>query len=244
MTASSIEASPQRYARAAGVLYLLVIVLGGFSEGYLINRLVVPGDAAATAHNIVASQGLWRLGVAGDLLVPLLAVVQIWVVYFLLRPVSRSLVLLDVFLGLVSLAVEAVSKLFLLLVLPLLVNPAYGDALGERPLQLLVSGSLLAHEISFNITLVFFGCACLVEGYLIYRSTYLPRFIGVLMQLAGVSYLVSCTAALFAPSLAERLLPASLLPALLGESSYCLWLLIKGVDVTKWNARLRALAPS
>jgi hypothetical protein len=78
-----------------------------------------------------------------------------------------------------------------------------------------------------------------VEGYLIFKSGYLPRFVGVLMQVAGASYLVACFAALFAPVLADLIIPAILLPPLIGESAYCLWLLVKGVNVAKWNERIR-----
>jgi hypothetical protein len=76
-----------------------------------------------------------------------------------------------------------------------------------------------------------------VNGYLIYRSGYLPRLIGILMQIAGVSYLTACFAALFAPTFADLITPAILIPPLIGETSFCLWLLVKGVNVAKWKER-------
>jgi hypothetical protein len=231
---------PQAYARLGGVLYLAIIVFGAFSEGYVMNTLIVAGDAGATAGNIMASRGLWSVAVAADLVIPVLAVVGVWISYVLLRPVSKTLVLLDVFLTLVSLAVEAVSKLFLLLVLPVLSTSNYLPAFEHRQLGVLANLALRAHGIAFDIALVFFGCACLVEGYLLYKSGYFPKFIGVLMQIAGLCYLISCFADLLAPSIADLITPAILLPPLLGELSYCLWLLIKGVDVGKWNERTRA----
>ena len=231
---------PQAYARLGGVLYLAIIVFGAFSEGYVMNTLIVAGDAGATAGNIMASRGLWSVAVAADLVIPVLAVVGVWISYVLLRPVSKTLVLLDVFLTLVSLAVEAVSKLFLLLVLPVLNTSNYLPAFEHRQLGVLANLALRAHGIAFDIALVFFGCACLVEGYLLYKSGYFPKFIGVLMQIAGLCYLISCFADLLAPSIADLITPAILLPPLLGELSYCLWLLIKGVDVGKWNERTRA----
>ena len=231
---------PQAYARLGGVLYLAIIVFGAFSEGYVMNTLIVAGGAGATAGNIMASRGLWSAAVAADLVIPVLAVVGVWISYVLLRPVSKTLVLLDVFLTLVSLAVEAVSKLFLLLVLPVLNTSNYLPAFEHRQLGVLANLALRAHGIAFDIALVFFGCACLVEGYLLYKSGYFPKFIGVLMQIAGLCYLISCFADLLAPSIADLITPAILLPPLLGELSYCLWLLIKGVDVGKWNERTRA----
>jgi hypothetical protein len=237
MTNKTIAASPQVYARTGGVLYLAIIVFGAFAEGFVMNKLVAPGDAATTAHNIMASPGLWRLAVAGDLIIPVIAVAGVWISYVLLSPVSRSLILLDVFFTLVSLAVEAVSKLFLLLVLPILSTTGYLNAFEPRQLEILANIALRSHDLVFNIALIFFGCACFVEGYLIYKSGYFPKFIGILMQLAGFCYLVSCFAALFAPALADLITPAILLPPLFGELSYCLWLLIKGVNIDKWNER-------
>jgi hypothetical protein len=231
--------SPQVYARTGGVLYLVTIVFGAFAEGFVMNKLVVPGDAATTAHNIVASPGLWSAAVAGDLIVPIIAVAGVWISYVLLSPVSKSLILLDVFFTLVSLAVEAVSKLFLLLVLPILSTTGYLRAFEPRQLEVLANLALRSHDVVFNIALIFFGCACLVEGYLIYKSGYFPKFIGILMQLAGVCYLIACFAALFAPALSDLITPAILLPPLIGESAYCLWLLIKGVNIDKWNERMR-----
>lgn len=239
MTVHRIENFPQRYARTGGALYLVIIVLGAFAEGFVTDRLIVPADAAATAHNILGSPQLWRLGVAGDFMVVLLAVPLLWIEYLLLRPVSRSLVLLAVLFNVVSLAVEAISKLPLLLVTAVLEPADYLKAIEPQQLQVLVSLVLKAHGIAFNIALIFFGFACLVNGYLIFRSGYLPRFVGVLLQIAGISYLIACFAALFAPAFADMILPAILLPPLIGESSFCLWLPVKGVNVAKWRARVQ-----
>lgn len=238
MTNRTLATSPQVYARTGGVLYLVVIVFGAFAEGFVMDKLIAPGDPATTAHNIMASRGLWSLAVAADLIVPIIAVAGVWISYVLLSPVSKILILLDVFFTLVSLAVEAVSKLFLLLVLPILSTTSYLQAFEPRQLEILANLALKSHDFVFNIALIFFGCACLVEGYLIYKSRYFPKFIGILLQLAGFCYLVSCFAALFAPAVADLLTPAILLPPSIGESSYCLWLLIKGVDIGKWNERM------
>lgn len=242
MAKHSIENSPQRYARAGGALYLAIIVLGAFAEGFVANKLTVAGDAAATAHNILASPQLWSLSVAGDLIVVLCAVPLLWIEYLLLKPVSKQLVLLAVFFNLMSLAVEAVSKLYLLAVMPTLGSAAYLTAFAPSQLEVLAAIVLRSHDIAFNIALIFFGFTCLINGYLIFKSGYLPRLVGILMQLAGLSYLIACFAALFAPAIADLISPAILLPPLIGESSFCLWLLVKGVNIAKWNERL-GLAP-
>jgi len=238
MAKQSVENFPQRYARWGGVLYLAIIVLGAFAEGFVANKLVVSGDAAATAHNILASPGLWRFSVAGDLLVVLFAVPLLWIEYLLLRPVGKQLVLLAVLFNLVSLAVEAISKLFLLVVVPTLGTADYLRAFGPQQLEVLANLALRSHDIAFNIALIFFGFTCIVNGYLIFKSGYLPKFVGVLMQIAGLSYLTACFAALLAPAFADLITPAILLPPLVGESSFCLWLLVKGVNVVKWKERV------
>jgi hypothetical protein len=236
-----IRTSPQAYARLGGALYLIVILFGAFAEGFVRDRLIVSGDLLSTAHNIVGSQAMWRLAVACDMIVPLLGVVGAWISYVLLRPVSRSLILLNVFFTLMSLAVESVSKVFLFLVLPILTSRSYVDTFQPQELQGLANLAIRSHDITFNIALIYFGVSCILEGYLLYKSGYFPKVIGILMQLAGLSYLASCFAIFFAPGFASVTTPGFQLVAFIGESSYCLWLLIKGVDVAKWNERIGAV---
>ncbi len=237
MTNQHFDNSPQLYARLGGALYLGIIVLGAVAEGFVASKLIVAGDAAATAHNILGSAGLWRASVVADFTVVLLAVPLLWIEYLLLKPVSRHWVLLALLFNLISLAVEAVSKLFLLVVMPTLASADYLRAFEPKQLEVLANLALNSHDIAFNIALIFFAFTCLVNGHLIFRSGYLPKFVGVLMQVAGASYLVACLAALFAPALADTITPWILLPPLVGESSFCLWLLVKGVNVPRWKAR-------
>lgn len=239
MSASPLDTNPMRYARLGGALYLAIILGGGFAEGFVMNKLLVAGDAAATARHILAAPNLWRLGTAANLLVVLCAVPLLWIEYLLLRPVSKTLVMLAALLNLVSLAVESVSKLFLLLVLPVLQSPEYLQAWGPGRLASLANLLLKSHGVAFNIALIFFGGTCLVNGYLIFKSGFLPAVLGLLMQVAGAAYLVACLAEFFTPALANKLLPGLLALPLLGETSLCLWLLIKGVGVEKWLERQR-----
>ncbi|GGG61653.1 DUF4386 domain-containing protein [Hymenobacter glacieicola] len=234
MTSSFPTTSPQRYARLGGALYLAIIVFGVFSEGFVMSKLLVAGDAAATARNLQAAPGLWQWAVGLNVLLVLCAVPLQWIEYVLLRPVSHRLVLLALVLNLVSLSVESVSKVFLLLVLPTLENPSYGSALGPQQVAVLAHLLLQAHGVAFNVALLFFGLTCLVNGYLIFKSGYLPKALGVGLQAAGAGYLVSCGAALFAPALAGVLLPALLLLPFAGELSLSLWLLLKGVNTAAW----------
>jgi hypothetical protein len=239
MATKTIEDAPRFYARVAGVIYLLVIVFGGFFEGYVMDKVVVSGDIITTAHNIAASSDLWRISVAGNLIVPMIAIVQLWIEYMLLKPVSKNGALLFLLLNLASLAVESVSKVFLLMIAPMLSAAGFSRGLDTHERQSLAVFAFSAHNISFNITLLLFGLACLVLGHLIFWSRYLPKAIGVLIQIAGACYLTASFSELFFPRLANFLTPWILLPALLGESSLCLWLLVVGVNVKRWNERLR-----
>src|SRR5271165_6508711 len=156
MPMHTVENSPQRYARIGGALYLAIIVLGAFAEGFVTNKLIVSGDIATTALNILGSPGLWRLGVAADLIVVLLAVPLLWIEYLLLRPVSKQLALLALLLNLVSLSGESISKLFLLSVMPTLESAEFLKAFDAHQTQILADLSLRSHDVAFNIALIFF----------------------------------------------------------------------------------------
>lgn len=240
MASHAVETSPQVYARVGGVLYLIIIVAGLFGEVFVRGALVVSGDATATARNILASPLLWRAGIAGNLFHLACAVALTLVFYVLLRPVSRRLALLAVFFELVSISVEAIVKLNLVATLFPLGNAEYLKVFEPEQLHALAYLSIRAHATGFGISLIFFGFACLVLGYLIFRSGYLPRLLGVLMQIAGLSYLVNSFAQILAPGVAAMLLPAILLPAFIGETSLCLWLIVKGVNVPKWQDKANA----
>jgi hypothetical protein len=227
--------SPQLYARLGGVLYLAIIALGMFGEMFVRGSLVVPGEAAATANNIEASQLLWRMGIAGDLLMQVLDVPVIVVLYLLLKPVSKSLALLATLINLVQTAVLAANKLNLLVPLFLLENSGYLKEFSSAQLDALSYLAIKAHGFGFGIGLIFFGVACLVRGYLIFRSGYLPKALGVLTLLAGLSYLTNSFALLLAPSFAASIFPAILMPAFIGELALCLWLIVKGVNLERWK---------
>lgn len=235
---ASFERSPQPYARICGVFYLAIILLGLFGEMFVRGALVVPGDPAATASAIAASPLLWRAGIAGDLLMHVLDVPVIVIFYLLLRPVSEGLALLSTLMNLVQTAVLAVNKLNLVAPLLLLGDAGYLKVFPAEQRDALSYLAIVAHTHGFGIGLVFFGFACLVQGWLIARSGFLPGILGLLLVLAGLSYLANSFALLLAPSLAAAMFPAVLLPAFVGELSLCLWLIVKGVDLQAWQRRV------
>ena len=235
MTTRTIETSPQLYARIGGVLYLIIIVIGLFGEAFVRDRLIVSGDAAATAANIMSHESLWRFHIAAELFLLICAVALLWILFALLRPVSKGLALLAAFFNLVSIGIEAATTMYLLEALFPLGNAAYLKAFTPEQLDALASLSLKSHGYGFGVSLLFFGCLCLIVGYLIFKSGYLPKTIGVLMQIAGVCYLTNSFALILSPAVANRLFPAILVPAFIGEASLCLWLLVRGVKVEKWE---------
>ena len=232
------ETSPQVYARIGGVLYLIIIIIGFCSEFFVRDKLVLSGDVTvtATANNIVTSESLWRISIAGELILLVCAVALTLILYVLLRPVNKNLALLAVFFNLVEFPIEAVSKLCLFAALFLSGNADYLKAFEPHQLHALVRISLKLHDYGFGIDLVFFGFACLVYGYLLFRSDYFPKTLGVLMALAGLSYLANSFTLILAPVYAGTTFLLLVL-ALIGELSLCLWLIVKGVNVPKWNQR-------
>ena len=158
------------------------------------------------------------------------------VFYVLLRPVNRDLALMAVLFNVVAVAVEAVSKLFLLPSLFVLGKASYLQSFTPEQLHALAYLSNRSHSHGFNASLIFFGCECLLIGCLVFRSRFLPRALGVLMLAAGAAYLANSFALLLAPALASIVL---LVPAFVAELSLALWLLVKGVDLPAWHAAQR-----
>jgi hypothetical protein len=242
MATHSPSFSPQPYARAAGVAYLIIIVLGFIGEMFIRSKLIVSDDPAATAHNILTHSLLWRFGIAGDITMHICDAVVGVVYYILLKPVNKNLALMALFLGLVQTAVLVANKMNLVMPILLLGNGAFLKASDQHQLELLSYLAVAAHGYGFGIGLIFFGCECLLDGWLIIKSGYFPRVFGVMIQIAGLCYLLNSFALILSPSLSDALFPAILLPPFIGELSMCLWLLFKGVNLAKWNERLN-MAP-
>ncbi len=238
MTASTPDFSPKTLARIGGALYVFIIVAGVFGELFVRDALIVSGNAAATAANVAAHEGLWRLGIAGDLLMHVADLPLLVILYVLMRPVNRDLALLVLLFDAVQSAALVVSKMNLLMPLFAGGDAAYLKAFTPEQLQALSYLSMRMDTHGFGFGLIFFGCGCLVLGYLIRRSGYLPWILGALIQLAGACYLVNSFALILAPTLAGALFPAIMLPPFVAETSLALWLLVKGVDVPRWTSRV------
>lgn len=229
-------------ARVGGALYLVIIAIGLLGETVVRGSIVVPGNAAATAANLRSMEWLWRLGVAGEVVLLACATALAVILYVLLRRVGPELALAGVFFNLVSIAVEAVAAVSLAGALSPLSSAPYLNALAPEQRNALVMFAVRSHGTGFSIALVFFGVECVILGYLIHRSGYIPKIIGLLMAIAGVCYVVNSFAVLLSPPLASSLFPAILIPCFVAELTLALWLLVKGVNLEKWNGRGDAAA--
>ena len=183
------EASPLLKARIAGVLYLIITVAAAFAEVFVRGKLVIYGDAAATATNILAHERLYRLAGAADLIAFTCDAAVALIFYQLLKPVSRSLSLFAACFRLLHVAIVAVNTLSHFAPLVLLGGDRFLTAFNTDQLQALALVSLSLHGTGYNIGLVFFGFHCLLIGYLICRSVFLPRIRGALLAIAGLCYL-------------------------------------------------------
>ena len=230
-------------ARMAGVLYLIIIVFAGFSQGYVRSTLIVPGDAATTANNIMASESLFRIGFVSDLIAFLSDLVVAVLLYVLLRPVSKTLSLIAASLRLV--AHPAIASLNLLnhfMALLLVSGADYLTVFEPDQVYALVLFFLNAHTYGYLIAGVFFGLHCLVLGYLLFKSGFFPKFLGVLLVIASAGYLMESFGNFLFPGYEALLASIVGWSAGIAEVLLCLWLLVKGVNVEKWEKRVREFA--
>jgi hypothetical protein len=230
MTDGTVDISPQLYARMAGVSYLLGSLMSVFGQMVVLGMLVVSGSATTTAANILSHEFLFRLGFVSSLMTVPFHIVWAVLFYGLFRPVNRSVSLLAGFVMLVACTMWALSSLLHLAPLLVLQGKISLSAFAPEQLQALALMLLKLNAQAYDIGLVFFGFWCVLIGYLIFRSTFLPRIIGALEVLAGLGYLT-----LLWQPFAHYLYPYNLALAGPGEISLLLWLLVKGVNVRKWK---------
>src|SRR6266404_551769 len=229
------ETSPRLKARIAGVLYLLAMLTGIFAQGFVSGSLVVDSDAAATATSILAHRGLFQLGFAVYLIEMACQIAVTALFYDLLKPAGRSVSLVAAFLGLTGCIIKTLSRLFFIASLFILGGAHYLSVFSTEQLQALALLFLRVNDHGAAIALVFFGFYALLTGYLIVRSTFLPRILGVLSIFGGLGWLTF----LYQP-LGYRLFPYIAALGILGAALLMLWLLVFGVNEQRWKERARA----
>lgn len=222
--------SPLFKARMGGFCWFMCFLTSIYPM-IISGRLIVAGDPAATAANLLSNETLFRLGTASLLVSTAFHVGATLFVYEVLKPVNRSLSLLAAFFSLVACAVGAFSCVFDLVPFILLKGAPYlTTAFTVDQLQALTLMFLKVRVQANDIALSLFGLHCFGVGYLVFRSTFMPRIIGVLMLMAGVGWLT-----FLLPPVAQSLAPFNMMPGAFGEVSLALWLLLKGVNVQRWN---------
>lgn len=217
-------------ARLAGALYLGTIVGGLFAEVVSRGTLIVGNDASATAHAILANQSLFRGGLLADALMLACYVGVTALFYEMFRPVHSLASKTAAAFSLIGIAVLAADTLLLLAPLRLLATSPYLAAITLPERESLALLAIKIHGDGYDLSLIFFGAYCLMLGWLVWHSGFLPKFIGALMGLAGVCYLANSIADLAAPIFARTLSPHLMDPTLIGETALALWLLIFGAN--------------
>ena len=231
------EISPLVRARVAGILYLSEIPLGLFSLLYVHTRLVVPGDVAATASKIVASESLFRLGIATALIVTLVNMLVALALYQLLKSVNKNMAALMVIFALLGIPIAMLNELNNFAIL-LVLGDSRLTVFTPDQLHALVALFLNLHSNAGNIANIFWGLWLFPMGYLVFKSGFLPRILGILLMIGCFGYLIQSFTAILLPNLDVNiaLLSSS------GEILLALWLLIRGVNVERWEQRVRESA--
>jgi hypothetical protein len=226
-------------ARTAGVLYLLTILTGMFSAGFATGKLVVNGDAAATANNILAHRGLFQLAFAVYLIEMACQVALTALFYDLLKPAGRTVSLVAAFLGLTGCVIKTFTRVFFIAPLFILGGAHYLSVFSAEQLQALALLFLKVNDRGAGIALVFFGFYAILTGYLIIKSTFLPRILGVLSVCGGLGWLT-----FLYPPLGGRLFPFLAIFAILGAAALIVWFVVFGVNEQRWREQAGAAAAS
>jgi hypothetical protein len=227
--AIAVPDDARRYARYAGVAMLLSIVFGALGEAYLPGRIIVAGDAAATAANIVAHPTLFRLSFASYLVEGFCDIVLCILWYVILRPVNRNLALIAAFIGVVSMITFAIAQAGFWASSLIVQETAGMASFSPEQRHALAFLSLRISTMIASLFLCFYGTATVIRGFLILRSGYLPKLLGVLLMFGGAGFILSSLTYILAPSYRSGYM---LLPMAVGGIPLTFWLLFKGLKRT------------
>ncbi len=223
--------SPLVYARVAGVLYLLLLPLGIIGILYVPTVLIVPGDAGATAHNIMAVESLYRLTIVAALIIPLVNLFVVLFLYKLLKHVNKNMAVLMVIFLLLAIPIAMLNELNQFAVLLLLSGAEFLTVFTAVQLQAFATFFLELHKYGIHIAGIFWGLWLFPMGYLVFKSGFLPRILGILLMIGCFGYLIDSFAAFLVPEYGVAIAGFTFW----GELLLPLWLLIKGVNVERWE---------
>lgn len=222
--------SPKTVARAAAVSSLLTLFGGVIAQGLIADRLVSARDAVTTATNIIAQRQLYLLGFTVFLVEMAANIATTALFYVLLRPVDRTTALLSLVFGLVGCTMKTLARTFYYAPLLILGGADYLSVFGPGQLQALALLSIKINNVMAGIALVFLGLCTLFQGYLIIKSMFLPRFLGVIAVISGLGWLTYAY-----PPLGSALFYYLIVLAMLGLLLTAGWLLVRGVDEQRWR---------
>lgn len=228
--ASPAGSSPRTLARVIALLFLTTIVLGIIAQGFISERLISFSDPAKTANNILANGALYRTGFTLYMIEMAAQIAQTVLLFYLLKPVNRRIATLAMVFGLVGCTIKIFSRVFYLAPL-FLANQHAFPALTPDQLSAVSLILLNVNDRGAGVALAFFGFETILEGWLIFRSTFLPRWLGALAMLASIGWLT-----FLSPTLGYAVFNGVALVALVGSIALIGWLLVKGVDEERWRA--------
>jgi Domain of unknown function (DUF4386) len=228
--------SPLLLARIVGIVGLLGIVTGAFDIGYVENTLIVAGNPSATLHNILAHETLFRLGFSAHLFELLLNILEEIIGFYLFRRVNVIVASVSLCAGVVGIAVEAVALLIAYVPLKLAIAGSAQGAFSPEQLHAFAHFSTQLQQEGLLLSWVFYGLDELAGGFLIFRSGFLPRVLGVLLGISGLCYLTNGFLSFLAPSLDARLYSYISFACLPGEALSSLWMATVGLNVANWRA--------
>ena len=221
--------SPQTMARVAAFIFLLIFLLGMSTELLMRPGMIVPGDAAATVKQIAASAALFRLSVVSDLIRQVLLLLLALLLYQLFKPVNKGIALLMVLFSLVGVAIAMINELNHFAALRLAIGAGYATAFNTDQLNALVIFFLELRNYGTFIAQLF-AVWVLLLGYLVFKSGFLPKILGIWLMLGGLCYTVSAVLFFLLPNFDGMILG---LFAFIGELLFYMWLLIMGVKEQK-----------
>jgi hypothetical protein len=233
------EMSPKLKARLVGTLLLITILAGGFAQGIIAGRLIVSGDASATATNILAHLSLYRFAFAVYLLEMASQITMTVLFYELLSPVSKTVSTIAAAFGLVGCTIKTLSRLFFFAPLLLLGSTQYLRVFDAKQLSALAFFFLRVNYMAETMAMVFFGLYALVKGYLLFRSTFLPGALAVLSVAGGLGWVIY----LYEP-LARRLESYIVGVGVIGSLVSVVWLIVFGLNEERWKEQASLAAVS
>jgi hypothetical protein len=233
------ETSPSTRGRILAALYLFVIIGGISAQVFIADQLIVYDDAAQTASNVLAHQSLYRLGFTIFMLEMVAQVGVSLLFYDLLKPVNRSVARASTVIGLTGSGIKTLARLFYYAPLILLGGASYLSAIPQAQLEAWSLTFIRINNQAAAIGLIFFGFETLLRGWLVFKSEFLPRFLGVLSIISGLGWLTYLW-----PPLGSQAFIWVALFAIAGVIATTAWLFICGVDDVKWKARADLAASS